>query len=250
MLPDGVTTIHAHSSACATPQFGGLAGARCCEFDTDDVGKGLLSRPAGGAAACPRLGELRGGGDAFAEGFVDDDVNPAFNKRDQGFQAGRGGSVAGAYARGEVLVLQALHGLLDLCGVATIQVQVADGLFDVGGVNLQAGGVFLHGGHEALDQPRHVAEQALACGLACGDVDHHFLARQVQALGNLRDVARQDRTDAGGCDRQAEVGAGQRLLGKIAQCVAQLHAELHGVHLVNHADHRAHHLAGLFRHGV
>ncbi len=43
---------------------------------------------------------------------------------------------------------------------------------------------------------------------------------------------------------------GQRLGGQIAQSVAELHAKVHARHLVHHLGHGAHHLAGLFRHGV
>ena len=51
-------------------------------------------------------------------------------------------------------------------------------------------------------------------------------------------------------DGQAEIGTGQRLGGQIAQSVAELHAKVHARHLVHHLGHGAHHLAGLFRHGV
>ena len=86
----------------------------------------------------------------------------------------------------------------------------------MGGINDQADGVFLHGGDDALYQPRHVLKQALAGGLARGDINQYLLARNVELARDLLNGMRQKRHRIGRGDGQAKIGAGQCLAGEIA----------------------------------
>ena len=250
VIPDKVALLGAHGVGGAAPQLGGGGYLRGAELDADDLGEGLLGRAAGGAAACPRLVECAGGGDALAHGLGDHVLDPAFHQRDQGFHAGGGVGVAGGDPRREIHALQLFHRLLDGLRVAGLQVELAGGLLDVRGVDLQAHRVFLDGGKQALHQPRDVLKQALPGGLAGGDVHQHVAGGDFQILSGCLHVRRQDRDNPGGRDRQAEVGAGEDLLGQIAQGVAELHAVVHAGHLVHHVRQWAHHLPGLFRQGI
>ena len=57
----------------------------------------------------------------------------------------------------------------------------------MGGINNQADGIFLYRGDDALYQPGHVLEQALAGSLAGGNINQHFLARNIKLAGDLLD---------------------------------------------------------------
>ena len=134
---------------------------------------------------------------------------------------------------------------MDLRRVTALQVELPGGLLAVGGVDHEARGVLLDGGDQALDQPRDMPEQALACSLPDTEIDECLLAGDIQALRHLPQMDREDRGDPRRGDRETEIGSGQRLAGEIAQSVAELHPEVHARHLIHHLQHGPDHLPRL-----
>ena len=250
VVPRRIALIGTDRHGGAAPQLGGGLDLRGVELNAHDLGEGLLRGAAGGAAVRPRLRHRRRRRDALTQCLGDHVLHPTFDERQQRLEAGGGTCVAGGDPRRQVHALQLAHRVLDCLWVARFQVELAGSFLDVGGINDQAHGVFLNGGHEALHQPRNVLEQALAGGLPGTDVDQYFLGGDVEVAGDGLNVVRQEGGGASGGDRQAEVRTGQCLRRQVTQSVSQLHAEVHSGHGIHHGRQRAHHLAGFLWEGV
>ena len=92
-------------------------------------------------------------------------------------------------------------------------------------VDRDAAGVGVDGVLQLLAQPRHVGEQPLGGGLAQREEQPHLVGGPVEPGGEVGDVLRHEHAGAGRGERQADVGAGDDLVGELAERLADLGAE-------------------------
>ena len=100
MVPHCVAASSTHRNANTAPEFFRGVDTRCVDVDANNLFEHVVCGSAGSAAALPGFVHNGGGGHAFAHGFRDYKINPAFNESQQCFQAADGGGVVGGDAWG------------------------------------------------------------------------------------------------------------------------------------------------------
>ena len=146
----------------------------------------------GSAAPTDRLLHLGRGRHPLGGRLADDLVDPALDEGERRLEPDQRGLLLGRLLG---LEQAALQGLLHRLHVG--RVELAHGLLDAGDVDGDAATEVLDGGDQVLAQPRDVGEQPLVRGLAQGQVEQHVVLAHVEAVGELRDVVRDQRGLAG-----------------------------------------------------
>jgi hypothetical protein len=154
--------------------------------------------------------------------------HPALDQRERGLQPGQRDPLLG---RVDLFEHPAAEGFLHALGV--LRVEPLHRLLERPPVHGDAPGVGVDRVQDVPAQPADVAEEAVVGGLAQRDVQPHLVGGQLQALGEPREVRRQQRPDAG-AERQADVAGGQHLRAERAEPLPDLPAEHHAADPAQH----------------
>ena len=229
VVPDLLAGAGAALRRDAGPQLGRVAGPARAQLQADERGERVLRRATGGPTTAHHLPQRSRVGQVRAGGRSRDLVDPALDEGQRRLEAQQCGVLLRCRVERE-------HSLGEgvAQGLRVRRVDRPDGLLERGHVDGDASRVGLHGPEEVRAQPRDVREQAGVRGLAQREEEPDLVDGHVEALGEVGDVAGDERGAAALEEGQADVGRAEDLACERPGGLADLHAEHRTAELAHH----------------